>query len=231
MANGTGTIIELRLDADGPGARITCPPALRPAPGQYLVASSPDPGEALPVTLFPSRIAAGELDLAPPVPRLWQTGMTLALRGPLGQGFRMPATTRRAALAALDGHPARLLPLAYAALDLRAAVTIFAAAAPAGLPAEVEVLPLDLLPEAAGWADFLALETRPETLPELRGRLGLKPFQQPACTVQVLISTAMPCAGLAECGVCAVPARHGWAAACSDGPVFDFQQLGGDARL
>jgi NAD(P)H-flavin reductase len=40
-----------------------------------------------------------------------------------------------------------------------------------------------------------------------------------------LILAPMPCAGLAECGACAVPARSGWKLACLDGPVFDLRAL------
>jgi NAD(P)H-flavin reductase len=36
---------------------------------------------------------------------------------------------------------------------------------------------------------------------------------------------AMPCSGLADCGVCAVPARRGYKLACKDGPVFDLDEL------
>jgi hypothetical protein len=42
---------------------------------------------------------------------------------------------------------------------------------------------------------------------------------------QVLIHTPMPCAGLAECGVCAVRDRHDWKMACKDGPVFIMKDL------
>jgi hypothetical protein len=36
----------------------------------------------------------------------------------------------------------------------------------------------------------------------------------------------MPCAGLAECGVCAVPAADkGYLLACEDGPVFEIETI------
>lgn len=227
MATGSATIIELRLETDGLSGRISCPPGLRPAPGQYLIGSGPDLFEPLPVVLFPSSIGSEDLQIAPGLPPTWTAGMHLNLRGPLGHGFRMPNIARRVALASLEESPARLLPLVDQALAQRAAVAIYARRAPRNLPEEVEVLPLDLLPEAHTWADFLALEARPNTLPDLGARLGLKPFQRPGCMTQVLVITAMPCSGLAECGVCAVPTREGWALACSDGPVFDYSQLEG----
>lgn len=225
MASGTATIIELRLAHGGQSGTITCPAALLPAPGQYLAASSPDPTSALPAVLFPSHIRSREIDIAAPLPPSWKIGQELTLRGPLGKGFHMLQTARRVALTSPEGAPDRLLPLAYQALAQNAAVTIYAQDAPAGLPPEVEILPLDLLPEASAWADFLALDISLAGLPRLRSWLGLAPHQRLACPAQVLAIAPMPCCGLAECGACAVRTRDGWALACSDGPVFDFNSL------
>lgn len=227
MAAGIGTIIEMRLEAGGLSGRIRLPQGMSPAPGQYLVASGPDAFDPLPVTIFPSRILPGEVTAVPPLPAAWSAGMEVRLRGPLGRGFRVPASARRLALAGIDGSPARLMPLIAPALAARAAVTVFARITPRDLPEEVEVLPLDMLPEAAAWADFLALEASIASLPILRQSLGLKPFQRPACDTQVLVITSMPCSGLAECGVCAVSTAAGWKLACTDGPVFDFHQFEG----
>ena len=225
MAQGTGILTELRLEADGLSGRITCPPGLRPAPGQYLVAASSDPFEALLVPLFPTGRQGEELCIAPPLPSHWTAGMRLTLRGPLGSGFRLPGSARRVALCALDAPPLRLLPVAWQALAQHAAVAVYTHSNPAGLPPEIEVLPLDLLPEAPSWADFLALDAPLAALPDLRARLALGPFSHPAALIQVLVMASMPCTGLGECGVCSVPTRAGWRLACSDGPVFDFNQL------
>jgi len=227
MATGTGVLTELRLEPSGLSGKITCLPALRPAPGQYLAASSPDPNEPLPANLFPGRLETDGMRVAAPLPAGWTAGMKLSLRGPLGNGFHMPVTARRVALAGLDSGADRLMPLALQALSQQAAVALYAAQAPARLPDEVEVLPLDLLPEALQWADFLALDVPRPGLADLRARLALGPFQRPGCLIQVLVATAMPCGGLAECGVCALPGRGGWLLACSDGPVFDFNQIEG----
>jgi hypothetical protein len=227
MPTGTAILTELRLDPAGFSGVIACPPALRPAPGQYLAASGPDPYEPLPAILFPAGLEDNRLRVAAPLPPGWTAGMELRLSGPLGTGFHMPGTARRVALASLDSSPARLLPLAGQALARQAAVVLYAASPPPGLPAEVEVLPLDLLPEAHQWADFLALDVPGPTLAGLRARLGLGPSQRPACPTQALVVTAMPCCGLAECGVCAVAGRRGPLLACSDGPVFDLNQLEG----
>jgi dihydroorotate dehydrogenase electron transfer subunit len=97
--------------------------------------------------------------------------------------------------------------------------------APPGLPVEVEILPLDLLHEAPAWADFLAIDVPMRDLPNLRAALHLGPYAHLACPAQVLVITPVPCLGLGECGVCAVPTREGWRLACSDGPVFDWNSL------
>jgi hypothetical protein len=227
MATGTGTIIELRLEVDGLSGRISLPEGMSLVPGQYLTGSGSDAFEPLPVTIFPSQILAGEVIAAPPLPAAWTAGMKIRLRGPLGHGFRVPATARRLALASLDGSPTRLLPLIAPALAARAAVAVYARFNPRDLPEEVEVLPIDMLPEALSWADFLALEAPTTALSSIRERLALKPFQRPSCDTQVLVTTPMPCAGLAECGVCAISTVDGWKLACVDGPVFDFNQLEG----
>ena len=229
MAAATGIITELRLETTGENrllsGKITCPPGLRPAPGQYLLASTLSLSDPIPVALFPSGLEGDELVIAPPLPSHWTTGAPLALRGPLGRGFRLPPSARRVALAAMDDSPARLLTLAFHSLAQRASVALYTRSIPSGLPPEVEVLPLDLLPEAIAWADFLALDAPLRELPNLRRALGLGLYAHPACSVQVLLVMPMPCGGLAECGVCGVPTREGWRLACSDGPVFDWNSL------
>jgi len=90
------------------------------------------------------------------------------------------------------------------------------------LPVEVEILPLELLPEALAVGDFLALEAAPSAVSQLRERLGLAPHERLACPAQVLVDLPMPCCGLAECGVCAIHTRSGWVMGCTDGPVFDL---------
>ncbi len=234
MATGTGTLLELRLEPEGLSGKIRCPPGMRPAPGQYLVAAGPDPYAPLPIILFPggfrmpaSSTTAGDLGIAPPLPSSWSVGMPLTLRGPLGHGFHLPQTARRVALACPDSAPYRLLPLIELALRQQAAVTLYASAAPDGLPEDVEILPLDLLPEGHTWADFMAIDIERSGLRGLRVMLGLVQHQRPACQVEVLVRTAMPCAGLAACGICAVTTQHGYAISCIDGPVFAFDQLEG----
>ena len=122
----------MRLETNGLSSVIACPAVLRPAPGQYLAASSPESSEAFPTILFPSRIGSQEIGIAAPIPAHWKVGMQLDLRGPLGKGFHMPLTARRIALSCPEAAPDRLLPLAYQALAQNAAVAIYAQGRPCG---------------------------------------------------------------------------------------------------
>ena len=226
MIEATVELLEVRLEGEGlVGGRIAAPPRLALKPGQYLLARAPGLAEVLPTALFPASISTEDIILAPCLPASWLPGIALNLRGPLGKGFHLPPTARRIALASLDAHPYRLMPLVIQALSLGLEIALFTQLIPAGLPAEVEVLPVHALPEAASWADYLAIDLPSEGLPGLRQRLGLRPGRSLAPATEVLVLTAMPCGGTAECGVCAVKTIQGWRYACKDGPVFDFTSL------
>jgi dihydroorotate dehydrogenase electron transfer subunit len=149
----------------------------------------------------------------------------LELRGVSGHGFSRFSGARRIALASISIDPARLLPLIHEASRLGAAVTLFAGHPLPALPTWLEIYPLASLPELIGWPDYLALDLPLEELGQLRTWLGLQPDQFLPCSTQALIYTPLPCAGLAECGACAVPTHRGWRLACSDGPVFDLNTI------
>ena len=209
---------------------VTCPPPSAPAPGRYMMAwASEDGDEPLAVPLFPAAYSQTGF-LATPLDgkfvHTWQPGMKLALRGPLGHGFEVPGSTRRLALAALDATPARLLPLIPTALERGCAVALFSDLSIHDLPLEVEINPLSALPEALGWADFLALDLPLEALPRLERRLGGSQALSRARPLgQALITTALPCGGLAQCGACSISLPHGIKLACVDGPVFRLDAL------
>jgi dihydroorotate dehydrogenase electron transfer subunit len=88
---------------------------------------------------------------------------------------------------------------------------------------------LSALPELLNWADFIAIDLPLATLPDLRSRLGLNAgvdrHLHLHCPAQALVLSPMPCGGLAECGVCAVPSPRGWKLACDDGPVFNLHEI------
>lgn len=223
-----GKVAELQLLSSGRiAARVDCPPGAVPAAGQYLLAS--DVTSLLGPPLFLAGPAPSGFLAAPPLPASWAPGTPLGLRGPLGRGFRLPSGLRRLALVAVAGvegdGAARLLPLAVKALEQGAAVTLYTGTALPDLPFSVEAYPLEMAAEAAAWADFLAVEVSLEELPGLGARLGLTAGGRLGVPGQALVLAAMPCAGLAGCGVCAVKARRCWKLACQDGPVFDLQDL------
>lgn len=224
MRTHTGRVAEILVDYRGEmTARIDCPHGAVPAPGQYILAE--DPGSILAVPLFLEETLEGGFLSASPVPRTWEPGMELKLRGPLGHGFRIPASVRRVALASLNHTAGRLLPLLKDIIRSGGAAALFSTGPLPPLPPEAEAYPLIDLPSAVSWADFLAVDGSLDSLPELRGCLGLRPGEQPPCAGQVLVSAPMPCGGSAECGACAVRTRRGWKLTCKDGPVFDLNEL------
>jgi hypothetical protein len=227
MATYPGRVSEVRLDSGGRlEGRIACPARAVPPPGRYLSAHAPAELDApLGTPIFLSQAAPGGFWAAPPFPSAWTPGTELILRGPLGTGFDISATVSRLALAALDSSPARLLPLALAALERECAVTLFTDSPLSSLPSTLEIYPLASLREALSWPDLLALDLPLERLPTLRDLLGVRPGDPLPCLAQALIWAPMPCAGIAECGACAVPSRRGYKLACADGPVFPLHSL------
>ena len=229
MKSGKGQVIEIYLDA---GARISCPPELIPAPGQYLLASDAS-DSPLPVPLYYTDSAPEGSAMAtwrhficaPPLPEFWMPGRQISLRGPLGRGFVIPASARKIALVAFDDAPLRLRGLIRPALKQGAAVVLVTDFTVENLSDEVEAQPLSALQDVLGWADFAAFDVARVNLFELKERLRAMKQLPAACEAQVLIRTAVPCGGVADCGVCAVSLKSGWQLACKDGPVFDLREI------
>ena len=227
MATYHGRVSEARLDSGGGlEGLVSCSPGAVPPAGRYLSALAPAEIDApLGIPLFLAQVTSGGFWAAPPFPPSWIPGTELMLRGPLGTGFDLPPTVTRLALAALGASPARLLPLAMAALGRDCAVTLFTNAPLPSLSSTIEIYPLESLREALNWPDLLALDLSLEHTPALRGLLGLRPGDPLPCLAQALIWTPMPCAGIGECGACGVPSRRGYKLACTDGPVFPLDSL------
>ena len=219
-------------------ARLSCRPPAVPAPGQASLALLPGSGAALRRTLFPVQCNTdGFVTDQPPAPD-WRLGAGIELLGPIGHGFCPPATAKRWLLATLDCPADRLLGLVDQGVARGAAVSLWSSQPPPALPPQVEVT-TDLA-EALAWADYLALDLLPESLPHLRRRLAilLTARRRPGTevgsldawelplppTAQALIGHEMPC-GIGVCGACAVKARRGWKLTCVDGPVFDLREL------
>jgi hypothetical protein len=223
MKSFQGRISQIQLWGGRQVVRIACPHNMIPAPGKYTLAWAEGNVDApLATPLFAAQVDPDGFLAAPGAPSHWGPGMRLHLRGPLGRGFSLPASTRRLALAALDGEVARLQPLVQAALERQAAVALFIDGFVPSLPAAVEVAPLSGLGEALQWADFIAIDLPRYKLPHLADILGQGPL---LCPGQALVSAEMPCGGIAECGACSLKTRQGWKLACKDGPVFDLGDL------
>ncbi|HWQ04447.1 MAG TPA: hypothetical protein VN452_03750 [Longilinea sp.] len=220
-------LIELRLGATGVEGTLALPASIRPLPGEYLLAFAPGQSEALATAIFPAGPSGEFLRVAPPLPGSWAAGMRLQVRGPLGNGFRLPAGAHKVALAALGCGPERLLPLADLALAQDAAVVLYAASIPEHLPADVEIMPLEQLGEVLEWADYLALDLDNGRAEQWKQVIGLGINQKLPFTGQALVRTPIVCGGIGECGVCAVKTLSGWTLACKDGPVYDLADLGG----
>lgn len=222
----TARVIEIQSAPEGFSAWLACPAQAIPAAGQYVLAVDPeDAFQPLPVPLFPVRISKGGFLATSPLQVVWTPGTTLEIRGSLGHGFKLPPTARNVSLVGLGASTARLMPLIPSALDQGAAVALFSDAPLAQLPLAVEAYPLSALPELLPWADFIAIDLPIAALPELRTRLGLSAQEHLPFPGQALVLTPVPCGGMAECGVCAVPGRRGWKLACEHGPVFQLDEI------
>ena len=235
MHMDTGKISLIQIGSDGNRvAQIHCDSKRMPRPGQYLKAHNPNEPEAvLGCSLFsmglPSSMDglsnSGPISLGP-IPRSWHPGTLLELNGPLGHGFSLPPAVNSLGLIALGETAGRLLPLIPLALSQNADIAIFSDAALPPLPPIIEIRSLHAIPDAIAWADFLAIDLPRENLPNLRENLQLSPHDFLPCPAQVLVTSAMPCAGIGECGVCAVPEqKRGYTLTCKDGPVFNLNQL------
>ena len=226
MHTATGQIVELMLRNGQREAWISCPATMIPAPGQYLLAAHAS-DLPLPASLY-STDSTPDGFIGAPIPASWLPGMDLPLRGPLGRGFSLPAPARKVALLALDNSPSRLLGLVSPALKQGAAVVLVTDSDADSLADDVEVHPTSALEEAAGWADYLAFDLARESLPGWRERLGSMKQAWAGKEAQILVHTPVPSGGVADCGVCAVRLKSGWALACKDGPVFALGEvLGG----
>jgi len=168
-------VSEIRLDTSGDTVyRISCHPNAIPSPGRYILGWVKHEKDApLAATLFPVGFEDGGFLVGPLGNVGWGPGDELVLRGPIGRGFEMPAGTSKLALAALGGSIARLSPLLQSGLAGDAAVALFTDLQLPQLPEAVEIHPLDRLPEALTWADYLALDIPTESLDSLHKLLAV----------------------------------------------------------
>ncbi len=79
--------------------------------------------------------------------------------------------------------------------------------------------------DSLDWPDYLALDVPLSAMGHLRQVLGISDAAIMPCPAQVLVTSHMPCAGIGQCGACAVQGRRGWKLVCEEGPVFDLGTL------
>ena len=222
MKIGEGQLFEIYLDSS---IRISCPPELIPAPGQYILAHASGSDSPLAVPVFFSDSAPNGFRSAPMMNSSWNPGTRLNLRGPLGRGFSIPSFARKVALIAFDESPARLRGLILIALKLDAEVVLVSDSALDDIPEVVEVQPLQAMTDIYQWADYAAFDVARENLNQLKEKFGRMNQAKSPREAQVLVRAPMPCGALAECGVCALTIRHEWKMICKDGPVFEMKEL------
>ena len=223
MKNATGKLEEIFLDGS---ARITCPPEMIPAPGQYLLAHAHGSDSPVPVPLFSSVVhPQNGFRSAPEIPSLWKPGDTLHLRGPIGRGFSIPASARKITLIAFDTLPFRLLGLIGHALKQFAEVTLVCDERMENLPEVVEIQPLKGFTDAYQWSDYTAIDINRENIFQLKEKLEGMEQVRSQREAQVLLRAPMPCGGIAECGTCALSLKNEWKQICKDGPVFHLKEL------
>ena len=220
MHTGRGICSEVYLDGIA-AARISCPPSLVPAPGQYLLADAfSEPDYPLSFPLFSAGSAPSGFLAASPFPKNWLPGISLNLRGPLGNGFNLPAFRAHGCVGVLRDTFHRLAALIAPAIAQGAAITMICDMLPTGLPNAVEIMPVASLAEALRWADYIALDMPRDNVQSLPIFFHTTHISGIA---QVLLTSPMPCGGRGDCGVCAVNVKRGYKLICKDGPVFDLK--------
>jgi hypothetical protein len=224
----TGQVAELQLVSGEEQVLIACPAEVVPSAGQYSLAAERGAIQATP--LFLSKGWKQGFLAANPSPVSWKPGTALALYGPLGSGFHLPADVQRLALIGLGTTNSRLMSLLDSTGFSHASITLFSDAASRDLPPAVEAYPLEDLPEALTWADFFAVDAPLERL-----EMITPVFEEPeqgfnAIRGQIMVQAPMPCCGLGKCGVCALKVNRSWKLTCEDGPVFDLSAVLKGAR-
>ncbi len=200
-------------------------------PGQYLAVSSRfEQDNQIPFTLFIESSSNNEISIGSPAPPNWYPGQEITFRGPLGQGFSPPAMLKRLALVGFDDNPNRLMALVNHTFNQNVDIVmagdfISNPVIARDIPAHVELTKLDHLDDLFTWADYIAMDVPSFKIQELNEILQSTSSKIPRGDIQVLIFTSMPCAAIAECGICAVKTVKGYKLACQDGPVFNLNDI------
>lgn len=219
MQRAQAGVIEIHLT--GPGAtavRLISPPALIPAPGQFVMALNPSDLATCRTPLFPCAIHADGFSTAM-APGRWRPGDRLDLLGPFGHGFNTPTNARHWLIASNLSQMRSLGPLIDLGLKRGLEIAWWGPNNPDLNPA-VEVI-LDL-GEGLKWADYAACETNLDRLAAFQAAWSRI---EPHPAIEILIMADLPC-GFGVCQACAVSHKRGYKLACVDGPVFGAGELG-----
>ncbi|MBN1231504.1 MAG: hypothetical protein JXA19_06555 [Anaerolineales bacterium] len=232
MFNYTGKINNIQLELYNiPTIELAFPKAARLHPGQFFhVQNQEYTLHPLAETLIPISNASPANEEGFIVQRFlpsgihsWQPGEIMKFRGPLGKGFSFHSRKglSHMALVELDESPGRLLPLIESGLEKEIEMVLFWDGKQIHtLPDAVEVLPLSQIKETLDWADCCMADIR---LDQISTLFSVFPKRTKVDT-EVFVHTNMICAGLGECGVCALPGRNN-RLVCKDGPVFNLKEL------
>jgi hypothetical protein len=220
--NAEGVLFELYM---GGGGLLKCPPNLVPPAGKYIQAVEENSKETLAASIFSMGEVKGGFLAAPVLPPEWVPGTRLLVRGPLGHGFSVPEKARRILLVAFKNPPHRLQGLIGPALEKGAEVVLITNEPSLNVPEAVEIQPLAQLSSAWTWADAVAADVAREDWSEFLSSVKQEKMSANKPIVQVLLRAPMPCAAIAECGICAFTLQNSWKMICKDGPVFDLTDL------
>ncbi|MCP4543718.1 MAG: hypothetical protein GY832_41925 [Chloroflexi bacterium] len=166
-----------------------------------------------------------------------RSGMRVNLIGPLGRGFEVPAPTRRLLLVADTVHLPVLLPLAQPGNQFPSTALLLSATTSTDLylvhmlPPTLEVhlvtadgSALDLFSDLVRWADCVCVASAPSSYPKLAEIVQKVRIRPDHHFAQVLVIPSTVC-GVGACQSCAVEVARGTKLACTNGPVFNLNEL------
>jgi NAD(P)H-flavin reductase len=229
MKTLSGTITRIWGTFGQLAADITCAGNMIIVPGQYLSITTPDQITAIPNICFPIHINDEILQVSP-IPNEWHPSQKVEVRGPFGHGFSIPQISKKVCLVSWDQHPNRLMDMLKKTIrEQREIILVWDAFQQTedslSIPEDVEIMGLQNLDDAIRWADFIGMDSPINLLSEVARHKSILQSGVLTCPIQILVSTSMPCLGIADCGICSIPVKKGYKLTCKDGPVFDFGEL------
>ncbi len=174
-------------------------------------------------TLVPIALSASGFSVLLPEAADWPPGATLVLRGPMGNGFSPPESSRRWLLIAFGDADLYLHPLVALGLANGRAVAFVSDRQTHKLPPAVEVLtdPEDGL----AWADYIAIGMPFDRLDSLSVQMRDDAWRMRSLTQDdLLVVGPTPC-GIGGCQACALEGQGARRLFCVDGPMFRLPDI------